>query len=66
MNKIEFLGVVESFLIEKNMSATTFGILANKEPNLVFTLREGRECREETRARVLDFINNYSEEKRND
>lgn len=62
MNKIEFLEMVESFLKEKSMSATTFGILANKEPNFVFTLREGRECREETRNRVLDFINNYQTE----
>ena len=62
MNKVEFLEKVESFLSEKNMSATTFGILSNKEPNFVFTLREGRECREETRKRVLDFINNYQME----
>lgn len=61
MTKIEFLNTVEDFLIKKNMSATTFGILSNKEPNLVFTLREGRECREETQARVLNFIENYKE-----
>lgn len=62
MNKKEFLETVETFMKAKEMSATTFGILSNKEPNLVFTLREGRECREETQARVLDFINNYKSE----
>jgi predicted transcriptional regulator len=62
MTKKDFLEMVENFLSNKGMSATTFGILANKEPNLVFTLREGRECREETQARVLDFINNYKQE----
>ena len=62
MTKKDFLETVEEFLKAKEMSATTFGILANKEPNLVFTLRDGRECREETQARVLDFINNYKSE----
>jgi predicted transcriptional regulator len=62
MNKKDFLETVETFMKTKEMSATMFGILANKEPNLVFTLREGRECREETQARVLDFINNYKQE----
>jgi predicted transcriptional regulator len=59
MNKKEFLEKIEAFLRENNMAATTFGVLSNKEPNLVFLLRDGRECREETRARILDFINNY-------
>ena len=59
MNKKDFLDTVETFMRDNEVSATMFGILANKEPNLVFTLREGRECREETQARVLDFINNY-------
>ena len=59
MNKKEFLEKIESFLRENNMAATTFGVLSNKEPNLVFSLRDGRECREKTRARILDFINNY-------
>lgn len=62
MTKKDFLETIENFLNIKGMSATTFGILANKEPNLVFTLREGRECREETQARVLDFINSYKAE----
>ena len=62
MNKKDFLETVETFMKTKEMSATMFGILANKEPTLVFTLREGRECREETQARVLDFINNYKQE----
>lgn len=59
MNKIEFLDMVEKFLVDKNMAATTFGVLSNKEPNLVFTLRKGRECREKTRGRIFNFINNY-------
>lgn len=63
MKKVEFLNFVESFLERTGMSATTFGIKAVKDSRIVFMLREGRECREETQERVLDFINNYQEEK---
>lgn len=66
MKKIEFLDYVEGFLKTTGMSATTFGIKAVNDSRIVFMLREGRECREETQARVLDFINNYQEEKNND
>ena len=62
MNKKDFLEIVENFLKKTNMSPTTFGIFANKEPNLVFLMRNGRECREETRERILNFIKNYKEE----
>ena len=53
--------MVENFLKKTNMSPTAFGVLANKEPNLVFLMRNGRECREETRERILNFINSYGD-----
>lgn len=56
MNKKEFLDRVEDFLTRARMAPTTFGIKAMEEPNFVFSLRKGRECREETRNKVLAFI----------
>ena len=61
MSKRDFLEMVENFLKKTNMSPTAFGVLANKEPNLVFLMRNGRECREETRERILNFINSYGD-----
>ena len=55
----EFKQKIFDFMAANNMSATTFGILANKEPNFVFLLKSGRECRETTKQRVLDFIRDY-------
>ena len=63
MKKIEFLGYIEGFLEETEMSATTFGIKAVNDSRIVFMLREGRECREETQEKILNFINNYQKEK---
>lgn len=59
MNKKDFLEKVEKFLKDFHMYPTTFGILAKKEPLFVFMLREGRECREETQKKVLDFMKKY-------
>ena len=56
MNKKEFLEKVENFMKRNNVAPTTFGIKALSEPNFVFSLRKGRECREETRNKVLAFI----------
>lgn len=61
MNKKDFLEKVEKFLKDFHMYPTTFGILAKKEPLFVFMLREGRECREETQKKVLDFMKKYEE-----
>lgn len=56
MDKKEFLEKVESFMERNNVAPTTFGIKALSEPNFVFSLRKGREAREETRRKVLAFI----------
>lgn len=56
MNKKEFLTTIEDFLGRSGMAPTTFGLKAMAEPNFVFSLRNGRECREETRNKVLSFI----------
>lgn len=62
----EFKQKVFDFMKAHQISATTFGILANKEPNFVFLLKSGRECRESTQKRVLDFIRRYEEEAKKD
>lgn len=56
MRKSEFLKKVEDFLARTKMSPTMFGIKAKAEPNFVFSLRSGRECREEIQERVLRFM----------
>lgn len=62
MQKDEFKKMVELFIEEKKISETAFGILALKQPNFVFQLKEGRECREATQEKVLEFMANYSGE----
>lgn len=59
MKRSEFLATVEDFLQRTNMSPTAFGIKAKAEPNFVFSLREGRECREEVQDRVLRYMANF-------
>lgn len=59
MTKKEFLETIEDFLKKNKIAPTTFGIKAYNDPSLVFDLRSGRECREETQNKVLNFINNY-------
>jgi predicted transcriptional regulator len=61
MNKRDFLSEIECFLLETGMSATVFGIKTIKDSRLVFMLREGRECREETQKRVLEFMREYGD-----
>lgn len=56
MRKAEFLEKVEDFLERTKMSPTAFGTKAKAEPNFVFELRKGRECREEVQERVLRFM----------
>lgn len=62
MTKKEFLQIIEDFLSRTAMAPTTFGMRSYGDPNLVFGLRKGRECREETQNKILDFINNYQKE----
>ena len=62
MKRSEFLATVEDFLKRTNMSPTAFGIKAKAEPNFVFSLREGRECREEVQDRVLNFMQDFEKQ----
>ena len=62
MNKKDFLSVIEDFIKKTGVSATVLGIKAIKDSRLVFMLRDGRECREETQKKVLEFMNSYKGE----
>jgi hypothetical protein len=55
----EFIKKIESFLEETGMSATVFGIKTVGSPTFVFNVRNGRQCLDSTKDKVLDFINNY-------
>lgn len=59
MNKQKFLEAVEDFIKKNDVSDTAFGMKAAGESNFVFELRKGRECREDKRNQVLDFMANY-------
>jgi homoserine dehydrogenase len=59
MQKDEFRKTVEDFIEETEMSETNFGIGALKQPNFVFQLKDGRECREATQEKCLLFMENY-------
>lgn len=61
MLKNDFLQKVNDFLIQHKISATAFGILAIEDPSFVLKLRRGRECREATQQKILDFMDNYIE-----
>lgn len=47
---------IERFLKRTGMPATKFGRLAVNDPRFVLDLRNGREPRPYTTARVIDFI----------
>lgn len=48
---------IEQFLRASGMSASAFGVAAGGDPGLVHDLRNGRELRRATRARIREFIN---------
>lgn len=50
------LGKVERYLRKHGMPATKFGRLAVRDPRLVGDLRNGRELRSRTLARVEAFL----------
>ena len=50
------LGKIERFLRETRMPATKFGRLAVRDPRLVGDLRNGREPRAATVARIEAFL----------
>ena len=58
----EFLEKIENFLASSGMSATNLGIKAMNNPTFVFDIRNGRQCLDSTKNKVLDFIKNYKEE----
>jgi hypothetical protein len=47
---------IELFLEASGMTATAFGVRALNDPTLVHEMRNGRECKRTTRARILEFI----------
>lgn len=55
---------IEKFLNDNCMSATAFGIGANKDPNLVFNIRDGRECGERIQSLITEFMDNYKKEEK--
>ena len=59
MTKKGFLEKVELFLKRFSITPSTFGKMVLRQPMFVFQLRAGRECREETQQKVLQFIENY-------
>ena len=57
----EFLEKIEEFLNRTGMSATNLGTKAINSPAFVFDVRNGRQCLDSTKEKVLDFIENYKE-----
>ena len=57
MSEIEhFKTAVEAFIASQKITATSFGKKFANDPLFVFQLRQGREPRSGTRAKVLDAI----------
>lgn len=54
--------MIEGFLKETQMSDTRLGILAIGDPNLVKSIRRGRDCRISTIERVKSYIKKYRAE----
>jgi len=50
------LGEIERCMRKRNIAASRFGRDAAHDPRFVFDLRQGREPRPRTQARVLAFI----------
>lgn len=55
------LADVEKFLQASQMTATAFGVRALNDPTLVHELRNGRECKRKTRARIREFMKTFVE-----
>lgn len=62
MRKQEFNILVQNFLQKSNMSESSFGLRATNNPNFAGDLRRGRECREATQQKVIDFMRAYAAE----
>lgn len=59
----QFKAQVEDFLSERGMTPTAFGKQFAGDPLFVFQLRDGREPREATRAKVIDGMTAAQAEK---
>jgi 2,4-dienoyl-CoA reductase-like NADH-dependent reductase (Old Yellow Enzyme family) len=55
---------IEQFIKERRMSRARFGREAVGDPNFVFDLRDGRELRERTVARVSTYLDRAEQETR--
>jgi hypothetical protein len=58
---MHFNRLIEHFLREHRLPPTKFGRLAMCDPRLVSDMRNGRQIREETRARIEAFMLAYQE-----
>jgi hypothetical protein len=56
----DILSGIESFIAEHGLPPTTFGRKAIGDANLVPNLKQGRELRRATEARVRRFMAEYS------
>jgi adenylate kinase family enzyme len=56
---MQFNQLIERFLHEHNLPPTKFGRLAVSDPRLVLDMRNGRQVRDDTRARIEDFMQAY-------
>lgn len=56
-----FKAKVESFIAEREMTATQFGKQFAGDPLFVFQIRDGREPRSQTRQRIVEAMQNASE-----
>src|ERR1700741_1474184 len=62
MNDVaEFRQAVETFIAQRGWTATRFGRQIAGDPLFVFDLREGREPRNDTRARILKAMQDEGE-----
>ena len=59
MLKKDFREIVERFLEKTGIAPTNLGCWALKDPMFVSNIRKGREFREKTRSRVLNFMQQY-------
>lgn len=55
----ELLDAVEAYLRDTDMSATVFGKLVLNDPRFVHELREGREPRQRTMQRVVQYMRDH-------
>lgn len=52
---------IDMLLLKSGMTATAFGKSAAGDPMLVTDLRRGRELRQKTRARIMEFIKSFAD-----